>query len=111
MGKKYVVMEVSEDVLKKMGVWDYTPLYITEKDVIDENALRKRLQRIITSDQEGWALPKYVKEAVSLILDPPRKPDLEGDKWEKWVDDCPILKNEGMNEVLKNWLRKMPKEK
>ena len=108
MGKKYVVMEVqpfgggyiptAKDRFNGDGTW------IDSRHVISETVLHQRIFAIYGDDQDEIA------RSVQTLLDPPKAPEGD-DEWGKWVDDCPILKNEGMNEILKNWFRKMPKEK
>ena len=112
MGKKYVVMEVKSlgdnFIPANTTCLDNDYTRIDPRHVIDGDRLRYGIpngETILTRD--GWIKACHIT-GVSLILDPPKP---EGDKWEKWVDDCPILKNEGMNEVLKNWFRKMPRGK
>jgi len=112
MGKKFAVFEVESfagGFVPISGPVD-DKTWIDSRHVIDGDRLREATP--LAGDRYfcpkvGWTIAPMNSPMTALILDPPKP---EGDEWERWVDDCPILKNEGMDEVLKNWFRVMPRK-
>ena len=111
--KQYVIMEVEPIPdgaigFKHIGRDMNDGTWIDSCHVIDGETLRRRLESIITSDHEGWSLGEYVKEAVSLILNPPKKPESEWDIWDK---NCPMTDwTPKMKKALAAWIKAMPRK-
>jgi len=113
MGKKFIICEIEPNGEGWRPVHDDSSdaaTWIDSRHVIDGDRLREATP--LAGDRYfcpkvGWTIAPMNSPITALILDPPKP---EGDEWERWVDDCPILKNEGMNEVLKNWFRVMPRK-
>ena len=114
MGKKFLICEVEPDGEGFRPITDEAldQTWIDPRHVIDGDDLNIRIPKggeKIFAPEGGWVVAADWDEysITYLILDPPKA---EGDEWETWANDCPLLLPRADRLELAEWVSKMSRK-